>query len=207
MPIAATAHELLAPGHSLPDHEPMVDDRLEVERRDTDARITLAVRRLADVSKASPERDVGRLDRVLEDRAVRGCRDQVAERGVALELGQPERGPNGTDDRVDQVGEDVLGVVELDAGEIAGVAGDIGDEQERGLRSVDHHPASERSIVSTAGTSTTASPPGAPSLNRRTRPRNITRSAMLGHLPRFPPGPRPRRGQCAPPLPVGLAST
>ena len=36
-------------------------------------------------------------------------------------------------DRVHEVGQDVLGVVELDAGEIARVAGDVGDHEAGGL--------------------------------------------------------------------------
>ena len=57
---------------------------------------------------------------------------------VALELGQPERRTEGADDRVDQVGQDVLGVVELDTGEIARVAGDVGDDEAGGFGLVEH---------------------------------------------------------------------
>jgi hypothetical protein len=47
-------------------------------------------------------------------------------------------GPQPADDRVNQVGENVLCVIELDAGEVAGVAGNIGDHEARTFRLGQH---------------------------------------------------------------------
>ena len=57
---------------------------------------------------------------------------------VAFELGQPEVRPERRDDGADEVGQDVLRVVELDVGEVAGVAGDVGDQEAGGLRGGGH---------------------------------------------------------------------
>ena len=62
------------------------------------------------------------------------------ERRVALQLGQPEVRPERRDDGADQVGQDVLGVVELDIGEVAGVPGDVGDQEAGRLRACGHGP-------------------------------------------------------------------
>ncbi len=56
------------------------------------------------------------------------------EGGIALQFGQPEVGPERRDDGADEVREDVLGVVQLDVGEVARVAGDVGDQEAGGLR-------------------------------------------------------------------------
>ena len=93
---------------------------------------------------------------------------------------EPEAGPEGGDDRADQVGEDVLGVIELDVGEVAGVAGDIRDQEAGRLRGehqsstgvaasrtaatidVDHAPSGEgsRGRVRLGWQNRTARPPG-----------------------------------------------
>ena len=98
----------------------MVDDELEVEVRDPHARVALAGDAWRDVAPPAAEREVAvaRPCRAAVDPSTCSAID-VGERGVALELGQPEGRPKRADDRVDQVGEDVLGVVELDAGEVA----------------------------------------------------------------------------------------
>ena len=111
--------QLLAPGDLLLDRDAVVDDELEVEVGDPDARVALARRRLADVAATPAEAEVAALDRVEQHRPVDRLGGHVRERGVALELGQPEVGPERGDDRADQVGQDVLRVVELDVGEVA----------------------------------------------------------------------------------------
>lgn len=55
------------------------------------------------------------------------------EGGVAFELGQSEAGLEGGDDHTQEIREDVVGMLQLDIGEIAGVAGDVGDEEASGL--------------------------------------------------------------------------
>ena len=64
--------------------------------------------------------------------------DDVGEGRVALEFGQPEGRPEGADDRVRQVGQDVLRVVEFDAREVTRVAADVGEDEARGLWLVGH---------------------------------------------------------------------
>ena len=123
------ANELLTAGHPLTGHDPVMDDELEVEARDEDARVALALGRLADVAQAPPEREVAPLDRVLERRAVDLGRDHVDEGGVALELRELERRPQRPDHDIGQVGQDVLGVIQLDAREVARVATDVGDDE------------------------------------------------------------------------------
>ena len=125
--------ELLAPGHLLQDGDAVVDDELEVEVGDPAARVALAGGGLADVAAAPAEPEVAALDGVEEHRAVDRLGGHPGERGVTLELGQPEVGPQRRDDRADQVGQDVLGVIELDVGEVARVAGDVGDQEAGGL--------------------------------------------------------------------------
>ena len=60
-------------------------------------------------------------------------RDEIDEGCVPFELRQLERRAEGAHDRVDQVGQDVLGVIELDPGEITGVAGDVSDDETCGF--------------------------------------------------------------------------
>ena len=131
--------QLLPAGDLLDDRLAVVDDELEVEVRDPAAGVALARRRLPDVAPAAAEAEVAALDGVEQQRPVDGLADGVGERRVALELGQPEAGAEGGDHRADEVGEDVLGVVELDVGEVAGVAGDVGDEERRGLGGCHRH--------------------------------------------------------------------
>ena len=66
--------ELLAAGDLLEDRRAVVDDELEVEIRDPDARVALARRRLADVAAPPPEPEVAALDGVEEHRAVDASR-------------------------------------------------------------------------------------------------------------------------------------
>ena len=130
--------ELLAAGDLLDDRRAVVDDELQVEVRDPGAGVALAGRRLADVAPAPAEPEVAALDRVEEHRPVDLLADHVRERRVALELGQPEVRPERGDDGADEVGQDVLGVVQLDVGEIARVTGDVGDQEAGGLSDGGH---------------------------------------------------------------------
>ena len=127
------AGEFLAARHLLLDELAVVADELEVEILHLAAGVALAGGRLLDVAKPLPEGEIGRLDGVLEHRAVDLVGDRVEEGRVALELGEPERRPQPPHHRVHHVGDDVLRVVELDAGEKAGVAGDVGDHETGGF--------------------------------------------------------------------------
>ena len=126
--------KLLAPRDRLLDRGAMMDDELEVEVRDPAARVALARCRLPDVAAAPAEPEVAPFDRVEEHGPVDPLDHREGEGGVALQLGQPEVGPQRRHDGTDQVREDVLCMVQLDVGEVAGVAGDVGDQEAGGLR-------------------------------------------------------------------------
>ena len=137
------AEELLPAGDLLVDRRAVVDDELEVEVGDPDARVALARGRLADVPASPAEAEVAALDGVEEHRAVDPLGGHVREGGVALELGQPEVRPERADDGADEVREDVLRVVQLDVGEVAGIPGDVGDQEAGRLRAREHGSSSE----------------------------------------------------------------
>ena len=130
--------ELLGRCDPLADDLPVVRDELEVELRDEDARVALASRCLADVAQPALEREVAALDRVLQERPIDALGDRVDEGRVAFELGEAEHRPDVRDHRAHQVGQDVLGMVELRSGEKAGVAGDVGDDETGGLGLGEH---------------------------------------------------------------------
>ena len=127
--ITSGPEQLLSPGDLLADRGPVVDDELEVEVGDPGAGVALAGCRLADVTAAPAKAEVAALDRVEEHRPVDLLGGHEGERGVTLELGQPEVRPERRDDGADQVRQDVLRVVQLDIGEVARVAGDVGDQE------------------------------------------------------------------------------
>ena len=108
-------------------------DEFEVEMLHLAAGVALAGGGLLDVAQSLAEGEVCRLDGVLEHRAVDLVGDRVEEGRVALELGEPERRTQAPDHGVHHVGDDVLGMLELDAGEKAGVAGDVGDHETGGF--------------------------------------------------------------------------
>ena len=134
--------ELLPPGHPLPGDEPVMGDELQVEPGHPDAGVALARRRLADVADAALEGEVAALDDVAEAGPVDRRRGHVDERGVALELRELEGRAQRADDRVDEIGEDVLGVVELHAGQVAAVPRDVGDDETGRFGPGEHQPGS-----------------------------------------------------------------
>ena len=125
--------ELLPPGDALTEDGPVMGEELEVEVRHPHAGVAVAGRGLTDVTQPAAEREVGPLDRIHQARPVDGRRDHVGERRIALELRQPEGRPERSHDRVHEVGQDVLRVIELDPGEVARVAGDVGDHEAGGF--------------------------------------------------------------------------
>ena len=112
----------------------MVNHELEIEIGDPSAGVALAGGRLLDVATAPPEPEITALDRVEKHRPIDLVGRHERERGVALELGEAEIGPERRDDRADEVREDVLCVAQLDVGEVARVSGDVGDQETGGLR-------------------------------------------------------------------------
>ena len=147
--------ELLGRCDPLADDLAVVRDKLEVELRDEHARVAFTARGLADVTQPALECEVAALDRVLQQRSVDALGDRVDERRVAFELGQAEHRPDVRDHRAHQVGQDVLGMVELRSGKEAGVAGDVGDDEAGGLGLAEHrsghHEPSRMSVIQARG--------------------------------------------------------
>ena len=79
-------------GDALAQDRAVVDDELQVEVGDAHARIAVARRRLVHVAASPSEAEVAALDRVEEQRPIQLLGDGERERGVALELGEPEAG-------------------------------------------------------------------------------------------------------------------
>ena len=119
--------KLFAPAHLLLHHLAVVDDELEIEIAHRGAGFALASRGLLDVAQAPTELEIGRLDSVLQHRAIDLRGHGVDESGVALEFGKAEGRSKALDHRVHEIGDDVLRVVELDPSEEARIARDIGD--------------------------------------------------------------------------------
>ena len=94
-------------------------------------RVAFADRNLRDVALPPPECEIGALDDILQMEAVDFGGDEIDESGVTLELGKLKRRAQRADDGVYEVGKNVLRVIELNAGQIARVAGNIGDQQAR----------------------------------------------------------------------------
>ena len=86
------SEQLLVAGDTLAQDRAVVGDELQVEVGDAHASIAIARRRLAHIAASPSEAEVAALDRVEEQRPVQLFRDREHERGVALELGQPEAG-------------------------------------------------------------------------------------------------------------------
>ena len=132
--------QFLPAGDLLDDGLAVMDDELEVEVRDPRARVALAGRRLADVAATAAEPEVAALDGVEQHRAVDPLDRLEGEGCVALELGQAEVRAKRRDDGADEVRQDVLGMIELDIREVAGVPGDVGDEEAGRLCGREHRP-------------------------------------------------------------------
>ena len=67
--------------------------------------------------------------------------DRVHEGGVAFELGEAERGPERPHQSIHDVGDDVLSVIELDAGHEARITGNVGDRETGRFRLSKHRGA------------------------------------------------------------------
>jgi hypothetical protein len=125
--------QFLAAGHLLPDELAMMADEFEVQLLHVGAGKALAGGRLLDIAQPPAESEVCGLDGVLKQRSVDPVGDRVDKNSIALEFGKSERRPQGPHHRVHQVGYDILGVVEFDTCEKAGIAGDIGDGETGGF--------------------------------------------------------------------------
>ena len=148
------SRQLVAAGDLTPDEGAVVDEHLEVEPRRQATRVAIAARGLVDAPESTPEREVGRLDRVEQQRPVGSSVLDEEERGVTLELRQPERRLEAADDRLEEVASDGRRMLDLAPGEVCGIAGQIGDDQEAGLGCRCHAPNARpwsRSNVNTNG--------------------------------------------------------
>jgi hypothetical protein len=88
----------------------------------------------ARVAHAPAELEIGRLDGILQERAVDLLVYRVDESGIAFELGKSEGRPEALDHRAHEIGDDVLRMVEFGRGEEARIAGNIGDDEAGQLR-------------------------------------------------------------------------
>ena len=113
----------------MPDELAVVNDELDVEALHPAAGLALAAVGLLDVAQPLAEGEIRLLDRILQERPVDLVGDRVDEGRVAFELGEAERGPERPDQRIHDVGDDVLGVIEFDAGHEVRVAGNVGDHE------------------------------------------------------------------------------
>ena len=86
-----TSGKLFAPAHLLFHRLAVVDNELEIKIAHRCAGVALASRGLLNVAEAPAELEIGRLDNVLQHRAVDLRGRRVDESGVALELGKAER--------------------------------------------------------------------------------------------------------------------
>src|SRR6516164_8186168 len=121
--------KLFAPGHLLLHHFAVMDDELEIKIAHCNAGFALASRCLLDVAQPTTELKIGRLDGILQERAVDLLGHGIDEGGIAFKLGKPERRPEALDHRVDEIGDNVLRVVEFDPRKKARIAGDIRDRE------------------------------------------------------------------------------
>ncbi len=123
------AGEFFAARHPLPDELAVMNDELDVEALHAAAGLTLAAVGLLDVAEPPAEGEIRSLGGILEKRPVDLVGQRIDERRVAFELGEAERRPERPDQRIHDVGDDVLRVVEFDAGHEVGIAGNVGDDE------------------------------------------------------------------------------
>src|SRR5262249_2599846 len=95
--------KLFAPAHLLLHHLAAMDDELKIKIAHRNAGFALASRGLLDVAEPAAEFKIGRLDSVLQERAVDLLGHRVDEGGIALKLGKPERRSEALDHRVHEV--------------------------------------------------------------------------------------------------------
>src|SRR5205823_621710 len=116
-----------------------VHDELQVERRHGDAGLALAARPAGNTVALAGEAEVRALQRLEQVVAERRGGGQVDVDRVAFQLDQLDRRVAAVDDRLDQLRQDVLGVIQLRAGQVGGVARDVGDDQVALARAVVRH--------------------------------------------------------------------
>ena len=123
------AGKLLAARHLLPDELAVMNHELDVEALHPAAGLALARAGLLDAAEPLAEREISLLDRILQERPVDLVGERVDEGRVAFKLREAERRTQRPDQRVHDVGDDVLGMIEFDAGHEVRVAGYVGDRE------------------------------------------------------------------------------
>ena len=134
------AGQFLGAGDVAHDVFAVVDEELQVETGDSNARIALAGGGVGDIPQAFLESEVGGLDRIHYHGRADRLGIGVGESGVALQFREREDRLDRLDDRLQQVGDDILGVHELGAGHVGRVAGDVGEQQTASVRCPHIHP-------------------------------------------------------------------
>ncbi len=136
-PLQQTVHEddvrpsqLVPTGDASTNERAVVHEEFEVEPGRQPARVAVAARGPVDAPQPTPECDVGRLDRVEEQRAVGPPVLDEEECRIALELGQPERWFQAADDRLEEVARDRRRMLDLTSGQVRRVPGEVRDDQE-----------------------------------------------------------------------------
>ena len=112
----------------------MMNHEFDVEALHSAAGLALARAGLLDAAQPLAESKIGVFDRVLQGRSVNLVGERVDEGGVAFKLGEAERGTQRPDQRVHDVGDDILGMVEFDARDEMRVARYVGDRETGCLR-------------------------------------------------------------------------
>ena len=123
------AREFLRAGDVADNVLAVVDEEFEVETRDTNACIAWAGCCVDDVPKPFLKGEVRRFDRVHQHRWIHCLRVDIGEGRITFELGELEDRLDRADDRFEQISDDILGVHQLGAAHVFGVAADIGEQQ------------------------------------------------------------------------------
>ena len=132
------AGEFLAARHLLPDELAVMNHELDVEALHPAAGLALATAGLLDAAEPLAERKIGLFDRILHERSIELVGERIDEGRVAFEFGEPEWRTQCPDQSVHDVGDDVLGMVEFDAGHEVRVAGYVGDRETGRFRLLKH---------------------------------------------------------------------
>src|ERR1700722_4561890 len=111
-----------------------MNHELDVEALHPAARLALARAGLLDAAEPLAEGEIGLFDRILDERSIDFVGKRIDESRVAFELCEAERRTQRPDQSVHDVGDDVLGMVEFDAGHEMRVAGYVGDHETGRLR-------------------------------------------------------------------------
>ena len=128
------AGELFAARHLLSDELAVMDHELDVKALHPAAGLALATAGLLDAPEPLAERKIGLFDQILHERPIDLVGKRVDESRVAFELGETKGRTQRPDQRVHDVGDDVLGMIEFDAGHEVRVAGYVGDRETGLLR-------------------------------------------------------------------------